>query len=168
MINAFPELRYLDDRPVPEIDRISAAAWGEGGREAEMNARRKYLEDKDAKDRQNMRVFRKYDKEAQAKRAEYAAARESERAEERRQIAEARTQLLEKQEEDTEVMLAELEKREKQLDEPIDTTPAIIPEIKQPVEIREGNYDSWGVKLVNVDELETLLMENAFNFKKVA
>ena len=73
MINVFPELRYLDDRPVPEIDRISAVAWNEGGREAEMNARRKYLEDKEARDRQNMRVFRKGYKEAQEKRAEYAA-----------------------------------------------------------------------------------------------
>lgn len=164
----FPELRYLDDRPVPEVDRISAQAWSEGGREAEMQARRKYIEDTDAKLRQNFKCFRKYSKEAQAKRAEYAAVMESERAEERRQIAEQRAALLDKQEADTEAMIVELETREKMLDEPINTDAAITVELKNPVQYRDNNFDSWGQKLVDIKELETLLMENAFNFKKVA
>jgi len=35
-------LSYLDDRPVFEVDRLSANAWAEGGNEAEKEARVKY------------------------------------------------------------------------------------------------------------------------------
>lgn len=41
-------LYYLDDRPVFEIERITANAWAEGGNEAEQAARKEYTEKKNA------------------------------------------------------------------------------------------------------------------------
>ncbi len=44
MVAGFRKLRYLDDRPVSEIERIAADAWKEGGPELEGQKRREYQE----------------------------------------------------------------------------------------------------------------------------
>ena len=41
-INGFRKLKYLDDRPVKELDRIASEAWVKGGHELEMEKRREY------------------------------------------------------------------------------------------------------------------------------
>jgi hypothetical protein len=79
MILTFPELRYLDDRPVPEIDRISAEGWREGGREGELAARRHYLEEREAWDKAQMKAFMKPAHEHERRRREYLEKAEAER-----------------------------------------------------------------------------------------
>lgn len=49
LINACPKLHYFDDRPVEAVDRAAAAAWAEGGLEAERNVRREMTMAKQSK-----------------------------------------------------------------------------------------------------------------------
>eukprot|EP00397_Hematodinium_sp_SG-2012_P032712 GEMP01034854.1.p1 GENE.GEMP01034854.1~~GEMP01034854.1.p1 ORF type:complete len:424 (+),score=108.49 GEMP01034854.1:95-1366(+) len=44
IINELPHLSYLDDRPVFEVERVSAKAWQEGGRDAERLAKARFVE----------------------------------------------------------------------------------------------------------------------------
>jgi len=48
LINGLPTLTYFEDKPVHDIDRITAMAWKEGGLEAEKKARIKFNEQRDA------------------------------------------------------------------------------------------------------------------------
>jgi len=43
--NALPELTYLDDRPIFEVDKVGSQAWATGGALAEKSARMKFLEE---------------------------------------------------------------------------------------------------------------------------
>lgn len=45
IIAALPELRYLDDHPVFDEERRAVNAWVRGGKEAEMEERRKIREE---------------------------------------------------------------------------------------------------------------------------
>lgn len=64
IINMFPELRFLDDAPVDDRDRRLARAWGEGGREAELEERHKIADEQQQEHRANMRSFRRLQRDA--------------------------------------------------------------------------------------------------------
>jgi hypothetical protein len=59
----------------------------EGGRELEMEKRRNFIEEREAFDRRQMKLFRGHYKEAKRKRKEYIGQIQAERAEERARIA---------------------------------------------------------------------------------
>ena len=70
MIYALKNLQYLDDRPVFEIERISATAWSQGGAEAEKQARIDYQEQKNAKTKSYTTRGRELTEEGKIKRKE--------------------------------------------------------------------------------------------------
>lgn len=59
MINGLKNLLYLDDKPVKELDRLAAEAYMTGGREAEQEVRKQYLES----ERQRIRSYVKRNSE---------------------------------------------------------------------------------------------------------
>mmetsp|Transcript_18846 Transcript_18846/g.18514 ORF Transcript_18846/g.18514 Transcript_18846/m.18514 type:complete len:384 (-) Transcript_18846:24-1175(-) len=65
-INGFKKLKYLDDRPVTELERIASEAWCTGGHELEMQKRKEYQEADLAKKRtyycRNMELQEEYKK----------------------------------------------------------------------------------------------------------
>lgn len=62
-ISTIPALRYLDERPVFEVERISTEAWRNGGREAEAAAKKAYEEAQAQKERDSMQKFREWQEE---------------------------------------------------------------------------------------------------------
>ena len=63
-----PNLAYLDDRPVFELEKVAVKAWAKGGVEAEREARKAFQTNKIEKDRQSMRSFRRWKDERRAAR----------------------------------------------------------------------------------------------------
>eukprot|EP00743_Colponemidia_sp_Colp-15_P001894 GILK01002064.1.p1 GENE.GILK01002064.1~~GILK01002064.1.p1 ORF type:complete len:304 (+),score=54.21 GILK01002064.1:73-984(+) len=59
LICHLPNLKYLDERPVFELERRTAEAWGRGGREMEIEERKRFQEEKEFADKRNMEEFRK-------------------------------------------------------------------------------------------------------------
>lgn len=57
VIAALPKLTYLDEAPVEEVDRVGAAAWLTGGREAELQAKLAYRDEKRRQQRQSTVAF---------------------------------------------------------------------------------------------------------------
>ena len=74
MIADFPELKYLDDRPVFAEDRRYAEAWARGGPEEEKRERVKVKEEKEEADRRNREAFREMVDNARAERIANQAA----------------------------------------------------------------------------------------------
>lgn len=68
LLNAMPNLAYLDDRPVFELEKVAVKAWAEGGVEAERAARKAFQTNKVEKDRESMRSFRRWKDERRAAR----------------------------------------------------------------------------------------------------
>ncbi len=69
VVAAMPSLRYLDDRPVFEAERLATDAWAAGGQEAELKARRDYEDRERDKSRANMERFKDWQEEVRARRA---------------------------------------------------------------------------------------------------
>eukprot|EP00949_MAST-11_sp_MAST-11-sp1_P004568 g4568.t1 len=57
IVVSIPQLAYLDDRPVFELDRFSAEAWKAGGVEGERAARKARQEERRNEDRERRRKF---------------------------------------------------------------------------------------------------------------
>eukprot|EP00943_MAST-04B_sp_MAST-4B-sp1_P007908 g7908.t1 len=68
MLSTMPQLAYLDERPVFELERVAVAAWKEGGIEAEREARKQFQNKKINDDRESMKTFRKWKEERRAAR----------------------------------------------------------------------------------------------------
>lgn len=145
MIVKIPSLKYLDERPVFEVERLGAEAWFEHGKDAEMAVRRKYFEDKEAEQRRNLRLFQRTELEALKKKNECRKKIEQERMEKRIKIAEERKKILQEQQAHMEAMLEELDRREKELDQPIDEDSFIEAAMpKGKIVVRTGEYDAFG------------------------
>jgi dynein assembly factor 1 len=159
MIVKIPSLKYLDERPVFEVERLGAEAWFEHGKDAEMAVRRKYYEDKEAEQRRNLRLFQRTELEAMKKKHECRKKIEQERMDKRIKIAEERKKILQEQQAHMEAMLEELDRREKELDQPIDEDSFIEPAMpKGKIVVRTGEYDAFGnpVELKEDDEKEII------------
>ena len=70
MVAAIPTLKYLDDRPVFEMERKCAEAFAVDGLEGERNARVQHKEEQEAKDRANYEYMKKIREEGWRKRRE--------------------------------------------------------------------------------------------------
>jgi len=68
LLSTMPQLAYLDERPVFELERVAVNAWKEGGIEAERAARKQFQADKVNKDRESMNSFRRWKEERRAAR----------------------------------------------------------------------------------------------------
>jgi dynein assembly factor 1 len=68
LLNLLPSLRFLDDSPVTERDKRLAAAWGQGGRDAEAKERHKLNDEANAEMRAGMREFRRLQRDAMVSR----------------------------------------------------------------------------------------------------
>lgn len=68
MIATFPELRFMDNRPVQEIDRGMAEAFMRGGPEEERKWREEFNTSRDAKHKAKIQQDIKVEDEARAKR----------------------------------------------------------------------------------------------------
>ena len=68
MLSTMPQLAYLDERPVFELERVAVKAWKEGGIEAEREARKQFQAKKINDDRQSMKTFRKWKEDRRAAR----------------------------------------------------------------------------------------------------
>ena len=69
-----PNLTYLDERPVFDLERAAVTGWVSGGSEGEQAARTEYQQRQQQKDRESMQYFRDWKKKIKAERD--AAARE--------------------------------------------------------------------------------------------
>eukprot|EP00899_Mesostigma_viride_P004912 jgi/Mesvir1/14421/Mv09803-RA.1 len=70
IISAIPTLKYLDDRPVFELDRRCAEAWEKGGVEEERAERLRAKEEERERDRRNFEAMRKWREDGRRKRRE--------------------------------------------------------------------------------------------------
>ena len=68
LLSTMPQLAYLDERPVFELERVAVNAWKEGGIEAERAARKQFQANKVDKDRESMKSFRRWKEERRAAR----------------------------------------------------------------------------------------------------
>jgi dynein assembly factor 1, axonemal len=68
VLAGLPALRYLDDRPVFEAERLATDAWAAGGQEAEVQARRAYEEREREKSRTSMEKFKEWQDDVRARR----------------------------------------------------------------------------------------------------
>ena len=68
LLSTMPQLAYLDERPVFELERVAVNAWKEGGIEAERAARKQFQANKVNKDRESMNSFRRWKEERRAAR----------------------------------------------------------------------------------------------------
>ena len=64
LIAALPQLNYLDDRPVFELERVCAVAWHEGGLDAERDARKAFRDAEKARDQANFEAMLEIKREA--------------------------------------------------------------------------------------------------------
>ena len=46
MVVALPNLGYLDDRPISEVERLMYEGWVRGGKEEEERVRKEYTDEK--------------------------------------------------------------------------------------------------------------------------
>lgn len=67
LVTSIPELRYLDDSPVSAEDRRIYEAWKVGGKDAELEERRKISDEKEEKRRKDMKDFRRMQRDAAIK-----------------------------------------------------------------------------------------------------
>lgn len=93
MINGFKKLRYLDDRPVKEIDRIASEAYCNGGPELEMEKRKEYMMAEDEKRRKYYLRNSALSEEYKAYRAKKLANMKAETLEKKKSILERRSKL---------------------------------------------------------------------------
>lgn len=158
MIVKIPSLKYLDERPVFEVERLGAEAWFAHGKDAEMAVRRKYYEDKETEQRRNLKLFQRTELEALKKKNECRKKIEQDRMEKRIKIAEERKKILQEQQNHMEAMLEELDKMERELDQPIDEDSFIVPAMPQgKIVIRTGDYDAFGNPVVEkIEEVTTV------------
>merc|ERR1711976_225685 len=83
MISKMPQLKYLD-RPVFEMERLTAEAWATGGKEAEQKVRQKFLDDKRQKEKDSLQEYRDWVEEIRKKKLEELAKLTPEEKEERK------------------------------------------------------------------------------------
>lgn len=67
-LSALPQLSYLDDAPVFDIERRAVAAWAEGGREAEMKVRQEIRAEEGETSRRQTRRFFEWQREVRERR----------------------------------------------------------------------------------------------------
>jgi hypothetical protein len=153
-----------------------------GGRDAEMEVRRKYYENIEAENKRTFEEYGALEIEAAEKRKEIKRRIEENRDEERQKVAEERKKLLMGQFSKVENLLEELEIKEKTLNEPIDESKLIQCSLKPgKVTYDSGDYDRFGHKVEAVrqentlkelselpfEELEEWLISCEFDFTKV-
>ena len=68
VVSTLKNLKYLDDKPINNLERRAFEAWKEGGREAELAERNKYFEEKKEIDRQYALENIEHEVNARAKR----------------------------------------------------------------------------------------------------
>ncbi|EAX90893.1 Leucine Rich Repeat family protein [Trichomonas vaginalis G3] len=64
LISTHKNLRHLDDTPVTDEERRTVSAWAIGGKEAEMKERQKISAEKNERDHDSMKEFRRMQREA--------------------------------------------------------------------------------------------------------
>lgn len=69
VLAAMPKLRYLDERPVFEVERLAVDAWSAGGQQAEAAARKAYEDGQKAASAAGMERWRQWQEEIRARRA---------------------------------------------------------------------------------------------------
>jgi dynein assembly factor 1, axonemal len=180
-IAKLPSLTYLDEKPVTEIERLSCETWLLHGKEAEIEVRKNYFENKQAENKKSLDEYGEIEKQAIEKRKQIKKQIEENRDSERQKIAEARKKILLNQNSKIDALLEELNEKEKVLNEPIDEN-KLIPFLIKPGSIRyeTGDFDDYGnriatpdpeplkdLKEILFDTLEELLINYEFDFSKV-
>ena len=70
VITTITNIRYLDERPVFDMERHTAEAWAIGGSEAEKRARTEFQQAKRNKDKESMNAFKEWKAKIKAEREE--------------------------------------------------------------------------------------------------
>lgn len=185
LVAQLKNLNYLDEKVVSEIERLASEAWLVSGKDAEMEVRRKYFEEKEAQNRKSLYEYGDIERQAIEKRKMIKLQLEEQRDEQRKGFAEARRKLLQGQNAKLEEMLAEISLKEQELDNPIDED-SLIPLCLKPgtVTFRSGDFDHYGNKIEVVQDtkpknalldlnkfpiadLENLLVSCEFDFFRV-
>lgn len=183
-IAKIPNLNFLDDKIVSEVERLADEAWLQHGREAEMEVRKKFYERKEGESKKYIEEYGAIERQAVEKRKELKKNLEESRDEERAKIAEERKKILDSQNNKIESLLEELALKEKALNEPIDES-RLIPCSLKPGSIKyeTGDFDHYGNRIepvqikpqtalkdiaeLKISEFEELLIVNEFDFHKV-
>lgn len=138
-------LKYLDDRPISEVDRQAFEAWETGGRESELAVRRQLHEASERKRLQNHEHIRKLERDGIRLRREAIAKLQRERNEEIAQIELIKQSLAKEQPPDLEQQLASLEARQADLMAPIEEEGLVKPALPEgKIVVRQGDFDVYG------------------------
>ncbi|CAG9311619.1 unnamed protein product [Blepharisma stoltei] len=189
LIARIPSLKHLDEKPVFEVERLGSEAWFTDGREAEMQVRKKYYDNQDAERLKHFMDYSRLEIEGIQKKEALRKKLEEERKVQQRSLEELKKQILANQEEGFELVLEELEKKSKELSEPIDEKLLLIYGIKEgKCTYKTGELDKYGHIIIDVpndkevpesyeeetimlplselqiSELESKLIETCFNF----
>jgi dynein assembly factor 1 len=79
LVSSLKQLRWIDDRPVSELERVGSEAWADGGKDAEVEAKRNFvLQEKEAKEKS----FKTFQRMSQAAAARIKAQKEAQAARE--------------------------------------------------------------------------------------
>mmetsp|Transcript_26522 Transcript_26522/g.47628 ORF Transcript_26522/g.47628 Transcript_26522/m.47628 type:complete len:415 (+) Transcript_26522:1811-3055(+) len=179
LISGIKSLKYLDDRPVSEVERLGCDAWLRGGKDEEMAVRHKYHRDQEDAMRANMKLMKRYEVEGIRKRQEAIAKAEAGREAERKAIAEQRRKALEAQTAQLDDIINELDRKEAELNKEVDIQVLIEPVAKCSVTVRTGKYDSFGdlivedkppakpkVDSLNESDIKAVLIKHFFDFTR--
>lgn len=193
LVAKIPSLKHLDEKTVYEVERLGSEAWFLHGKDAEMQVRKKYY---DQKDQENHNSFREYGNlvaEGLQRRAELLRKLESERDIEKAGLEELKAELESTKPEGYELVLREIELKTQELNEPIDMDMLKISGLKDgKCSYKSGELDKYGnwiteaVKIekaeefpieetvvlssiaeLSIKDLEDKLIEHYFNFESV-
>ena len=177
MIASVISLRYLDDRPVSDVERLGAEAWKTHGKDAEMEVRRKHFEEKQQKDWEQFKEFGELVDKAEQRKQRIRNRILVQREEERTRIHSARNRLLTSQDPRAPEWLKKLDEKEKELDKPIEDS-ELMDTAKCRVEYISGELNKYGevvepkpkkkLEEIPIETIEKYLVEYNFDFEIVS
>ena len=177
------KLNFLDEKMISDVERLACQAWQEHGKDAELQVRRKFFEQKEEEIQKGLQEFGSYQDVFASQKQEKMRKILSSREEEKKNILEERKKIINGLIPNVEEKLSELNERESKIDSPICESDLVEFYLKPgKVVYQSGDFDSFGnpvlienqvkgglkeLKDLKISELEELLVYYEFDFNEV-